>query len=263
MTPRRWLTLGLATVLLAACDPDTVSIGFEPTPGAVYGYQSTVTSETTRILDGEDPATTRRISTILATQEVIDVDGDDVRVDVEIRRDGEAPRRFEVRFDRGAQLTGIDLIDGIPLESVGQQSLGDLFTAAVTAPDDTEVRPGDTWDFREIVRLPGDPFPVALEGSARVVELGVIDGFDTATVESELTLPVRGRTQDTRTSLAGRQTVTLRVSYSLDDGSVVEATSTTVGTVDLEVQPPLGVIGPPIDGILRYEISTSTRRVVR
>lgn len=259
-TPLRVAAATLAAAaLLAGCDDDRVRVAFDPAAGTTYEYRYEVASTTTRVLADDEPERTERASVILAEHRVLEGDGDGVRVEVELRRDDEAARSYVVRFDRGAQLSAIELIEGVELGTLGQGGVGEVLGAPVGAPPDP-LRPGEAWEIDREVSLPGDPLPVRLTGTGRLLALDVVDGTEVATVETTVALPVAGRTDDERTTIAGRQETTTRVSYDLRDGSVVEATSRTTGVLDLDIQPPLGVLGPPVAGSLTYVIDTETER---
>lgn len=255
---RRLLAVGLL-LALAGCDTEGVTIAYEPAPGETYSYRYGIESSTTRVLEGAPPVENVRSSVIEADHRVIEHDGEGVRLEVSLVRDDEPERRYEVRFDRSAQLVGIDRVDGVALGLVGEAALSDLFTSG--PPPTGALRPGDSWPIEAPLELPETARPVVTTGSGRLVELGVVGDVDVAVVESELQVPVSGSTDDGRTAINGLQHSRIRITYALEDGSVVEATSATTGEVRLVVQPPPGVDGRPVTGWLEYQIETTTDRI--
>src|SRR4051812_28344598 len=65
--------LGLAALI--GCEPGTVEIRFAPNAGATTTYRYTITADVTRELAGVAPVTTRRTTTIEATQRVVAIEG--------------------------------------------------------------------------------------------------------------------------------------------------------------------------------------------
>ena len=131
-----------------------------------------------------------------ATQLVLEPDGPGVRVEVALSRTGIGTRTFVMRFDRAAQLTAVEEVEGIPAEALGDLGLSEIFPAAAGAPPEEPLAPGDRWTIDDEVLL-GDGAPTRLEGEGRLVELGVDDGHDTATVQSTTALGVSTRTEAT------------------------------------------------------------------
>ena len=62
-------------------------------------------------------------ATIDARHEVLSSDGAGVRVEVELSRRGTGTRTFVIRFDRAAQLTAVEEVEGIPAEALGDLGL--------------------------------------------------------------------------------------------------------------------------------------------
>src|SRR4051812_25438062 len=116
----RWaLAACLATAGLVGCKDDTVLLTFRPRVGSTYDYDVRVVSVTTRRVDGRPPQTTREEARFRAHQKVLDAGPGGIRVEVQLRRRGTAPRTYVVRYDRAAQLEAIESVEGIPVASPG------------------------------------------------------------------------------------------------------------------------------------------------
>src|SRR5438270_1684696 len=97
---------------LNACRPDTVRVAFRPPVGARFRYQVDVTKTRTIRLGSDAPQRTVDQARLEADETVLDSGAGGVRVRVELRRVGSAPRHFVVLFDRAAQLTAVESIEG-------------------------------------------------------------------------------------------------------------------------------------------------------
>ncbi|CAN5217257.1 hypothetical protein BH18ACT4_BH18ACT4_08330 [soil metagenome] len=112
-----------ALLVVPACRDDTVDLGFRPDAGGTYSYEARVTSDTVTDLSGQLPGTVRDRTVLDVHQRVLDVGDDGVRVEVVLRRAGIGDRVFVMRFDRAAQLTAVESVEGIPAEALGQLGL--------------------------------------------------------------------------------------------------------------------------------------------
>jgi hypothetical protein len=185
---------------------------------------------------------------------VLDVSGDVVRVRVVLERAGSGARTYVMRFDRAAQLTEVESVEGIPAAALGQLGLSEIFPAAAAAPPSRPLAPGDRWRIDDTVRLPGMDAPARLRGAGRLVELGVVDGHDTATVRSTFTVPVE------TAELRGTQRTELTTVYDLADGAVRVVTARTTGRFAVTLSPPDGEAGDALEGTLTLELRSETRR---
>ncbi|MGH9242778.1 MAG: hypothetical protein ACRD29_00325 [Acidimicrobiales bacterium] len=251
-----------AVLILGSCRPDTVRIAFEPEVDATYRYEVQVESVTVTDLLGERRAEVRDEATLDIRQRVLELGDDGVRVEVELRRAGTGTQTFVMRFDRAAQLTEVESVEGIPAEALGRLGLSEIFPAAAGGPPLRPLAPGDEWDIAERVTLPNAE-PARLRGEGRLSELGVIDGRDTATVMSETTLPIESTSPvgEGTQRLDGSQTTRSSVTYALADGGVLSAESTTAGEYAVTLLPPDGVGGPPVRGTLTVAVRSEVRRV--
>jgi hypothetical protein len=194
---------------------------------------------------------------------VLDAGGDTTRIEVTLDRPGVGARTFVMRFDRAAQLTAVESVEGIPAEALGELGLSEIFPAAAGAPPNRRLRPGDRWAIDDLVQLPGMDAPARLSGEGRLVELGVVDGHDTATVTSSTTLPVTSRSTAANSSqtLSGTETTTITVVYDLADGAVRHSTSVTRGQFAVVLTPPTGDTTAPIAGRVSVEVRSTIDRV--
>jgi hypothetical protein len=255
--------VALAVLGLAGCDDDgTVELSFHPAEGAEYAYETTVASTTATDVPCQTP--TRRIdrTTLAATHRVLEVGEDGVRVEVALSRPGVGTRTVIVRFDRAAQLTAVESVEGIPASALGELGLAEVFPATAGAPPDRPLAPGDRWSVDDEVQLDADAPPTRLRGEGRLVELGVEDGRDTATVATTTRLPVSTSTASasgTR-SLDGEQVSDVVVTYDLEDGALRRAESVTTGRFELVLGPPPGGAGDLCVGTLEVEVRSEVSR---
>ncbi|MGI8663150.1 MAG: hypothetical protein ACR2LQ_08055 [Acidimicrobiales bacterium] len=238
-------------------------IAFRPPAGRTFAYSVTVATTSSAELPGTEPVTPSPPVELRSEQLVLpSARPDEIRVQVTITPPGAATRTYVARFDRAAQLTAIDRVEGIPTEALGDLGLTEVFPAAAGAPPDRGLRAGDTWDIDERVRLPDAPSAVSLTGRGKLVELGVVDGHRVATVHSSTSLPLTTTLTSTAgiQRLDGSQTTTLDASYDVTDGSVVSGTALTIGRFALVLSPPAGTRGDPLAGHLTVEVRTSIER---
>jgi hypothetical protein len=257
------LLAAFVAVVSTGCRDDHVTIAHQPRPGATFTYAIHVTSSTTNsISNGTRSQPPRVPADFTARHRVLDAQGGTTRVEVRLAREGVGERTFVMRFDRAAQLTAVESVEGIPAEALGSLGLSEIFPTAAGAPPDRPLRPGDRWDIDDHVQLPGMDAPTRLIGTGHLVQLGVIDGHKTATVSSATTLPLTSTstTSDGVQTLTGTQTTTITVVYDQADGSVRHSTASTIGHFDVLLGPPAGQPGAPIRGTLTVELQSEIRR---
>lgn len=262
MRRRALCVIAIVTLLASACRDDHVTLAYRPAPGSTFTYAIHVDSSSTTSLPNRAANPIANAADLTAQQRVIDASGDTTRVEVKLTREGIGTRTFVMRFDRAAQLIAVESVEGIPAEALGALGLSEIFPAAAGAPPDRPLRPGDTWTIDDRVQLAGMDAPAALTGTGRLVELGVVDGHDTARVTSETALPLTSTTSTTDgvQTLTGTQRTSISIVYDLTTGSVRHSTATTTGQFDLVLGPPLGQAGDPIRGTLTVEVRSEIRR---
>lgn len=259
--PIRRLVAVATLVVVAACDPHTVAIRFDPAVGDGYRFRSDITTEIERTIDGE--VTAEETDSVLdATERVVAVGDDEVRVAVTLERDGANQRSYEVRFDRGDRLTAIDLVEGVPAEALGLDLANDL-PADVASPPSGPLEPGASWVIERVVQVDGLDDSFVVRGRGRIDSLGVVDGNEVAVVVVDLEVPIRNviETTDGIVSLRGVQTSTSMTTYDLDDGAVRTDETEISGRVGVMVEPPRGVVAAPVDGSISYAVTIITERV--
>jgi hypothetical protein len=254
----------LAALATAGCRDDHVTIAYQPRPGATFAYAIHVVSSTTSSFTDRplSPAPGASPADFTARHRVLDAGNGTTRVEVRLAREGVGERTFIMRFDRAAQLTAVESVEGIPAEALGALGLSEIFPAAAGAPPDKPLRPGDHWVIDDQVQLAGMDAPTRLSGTGQLVQLGVVDGHKAATVSSSTSLPVTSTsaTSDGVQTLTGTQTTTITVVYDLADGSVRHSTAATTGHFDVVLGPPAGLPGTPITGTLTVELHSEIRR---
>jgi hypothetical protein len=246
----------LVAAPLAGCDDDTVLLTFRPEVGSTYAYEVEVDSVVTRTVEGEQPTVRREHAVLQAHHTVLDAGRDGVRVEVVLRRAGSDSRTFVVRFDRAAQLQAVESIEGIEAEALGELGLSEIFPAAAGAPPDHRLRVGDRWAISDTVELPGAG--ARLSGEGRLTELGVVDDADVATIVTRTALPISSA--DGGQTLDGSQITESTARHDLADGSVLDSASVTRGEFGVVISPPDGQSGAPVEGALRVEVRSETRR---
>lgn len=253
----------LASGALTACERESsVHVGFRPTAGATYRYEIKVQSVTTTVLGDEPPARSTDEVTLESRDTVLSASPEEVRVRVELHRAGSPPRTFTVRFDRAAQLAGIDAVEGLPPEVLGPIGLPEFLPAAVTAPPDRPLSPGESWDIDATPSLPGADV-VRLEGTGRLVRLTSSGGRRVASIKAETRLPLSttNHVGDANVTLSGTETTEITAMRALEDGAVQEASSVTRGTYSVSLSPPVRTAARPVTGTMEVEIRSQTRRL--
>jgi hypothetical protein len=254
--------LAVATLaLVAACEPGTVVIRFDPAVGDGYRFRSDVTTEVERTIDGETTVE-EATSELLATERIVAVGADEITVDVTLERDGAIQRSYEVRFDRGDRLTAIDLVEGVPADALGLDLANDL-PADLASPPPGPLEPGETWIIERIIEVAGQEDPIVVHGRGRVEALGVVDGNDVAVVVVELRVPIRNaiETTDGVVRVQGDQVSRSETTYDLADGAARSDRTDITGDLEVRVTPPSGVSAAPVAGTISYRVSTETERV--
>jgi hypothetical protein len=255
--------LAVVVALLASgCRDDRVTIVYRPAPGSTFTYKIHVASSTTTSLPDRAVTTRPSVADLTARQRVLDAKDRTTRVEVALGREGLGERTFVMRFDRAAQLTAVESVEGIPAEVLGTLGLSEIFPESAGAPPDRPLRPGDHWSIDDRVQLAGMDAPAQLTGTGHLVELGVVDGHDTATVSSSTTLPLTSVTETANgvQTLRGTQTTDITVVYDLATGSVRHSTASTTGRFELVLGPPKDQAGTPITGSLTVELHSEIRR---
>ena len=263
---RAWIpraVVVLAVVAAAGCRDGAVTLSFRPERSATYEYEATVVSSTTTALPGVAPRTNHGDAVLRARHRVLSTDAGQAEVEVVLSRPGIGERTYVMRFDRAAQLTKVETVEGLRSADLGPVGLSEIFPAAAGAPPDQRLGPGDRWVIDDAVQLPGMDSAARLHGDGQLVELGVDDGRDTAKVRSRTQLPVRSRSSAANgvQVLDGTQSTDVVATYDLADGSVLEATATTTATFRLTLEPPAGQAGEPIVGTLTVAVRSTTRRI--
>ena len=229
--------------------------------GDGYRFRSDVRTEVERTIDGE--TTVEDASSVLdATERVVSVDDDEVRIEVTLERDGTTQRTYEVRFDRGDRLTAIDLVEGVPADALGLDLATDL-PADVASPPAGPLEPGTRWEIERVVEIAGQAEPIVVRGKGRIDSLGVVDGNEIAVVVVDLEVPIRSMidTADGMVTVRGTQRSTSQTTYDLADGAARSDRTDITGDVGVVVEPPAGIVAAPVEGSIAYRVETRTQRV--
>jgi hypothetical protein len=260
--PLALLLPALAAGGLTACeDKETVHVGFRPEAGASYRYEIKVQSVTTTLLGDEAPDRSVDDVTLESRDTVLSAAPGEVKVQVQLRRVGSPDRTFLVRFDRGAQLAGVDAVDGLPPAVLGPIGFPEFLPAAATAPPDRPLSPGEKWKIDATPSLPGAE-SVRLEGSGRLLKVTTSGGRKVASIKAETRLPLSStsRVGDATVTISGTETTESTATRALADGVVQDANSVTRGTYDVVLSPQPGA-GSSVTGTMTVEIRSQTRRL--
>jgi hypothetical protein len=255
------LVPALAAGALTACAKhQTVHVGFRPPAGASYKYEIKVQTVTVTALGDEAPERSTDDVTLRSVDTVLSAAPEEVRVQVQLHREGSPDRTFAVRFDRGAQLAGVDSVDGLPPDVLGPGGFPQFLPAAVTAPPDRGLSAGEKWKIDANPTLPGAG-PVHLQGTGRLVKVATSGGRKVASIKAETSVPLSATSKvgDTTVTLTGTERTESTANRALADGVVEDATSVTRGTYDVVVTPTAG--GPSVKGTMAVEIRSQVRRL--
>jgi hypothetical protein len=246
---------------LAGCRPDTVSVAFHPPVGAHFRYQVDVEKTRTIKLGSEAPQRTVDQTKLEADETVLASDPGGTRVRVELRRPGSLPRTYVVLFDRAAQLTAVESVEGLPASILDPFGLSEIFPAAAGAPPARPLAAGERWRIDETLRL-GGAEAARLTGAGRLLSFGVVDGRKVASIRSSTRLPVTtdSSLQGGQLSLQGTERTVSTATRELTDGAVEQASSTTNGSYDVVLSPPTGQ-GVPVNGSMTIEVRSKTQRM--
>lgn len=248
--------------LLGACGRDTVRIAFKPDAGARYRYDVRVRAVTRSTLADAAPRRSVDDYVLRAEHLVLSVGDRDTELEVELTIPDVGTRTFRARFDRAAQLSRIQSIEGVPAAALGQLGLSEILPGAAGAPPQRPLAPGDRWTIDSPADVLGGGGS-RLTGEGRLVELGVVRGRDVATVESRYELPVKRTTTsgEATIDLDGTQRTVVRTVRALEDGAVESASAVTNATYRVTLTPPAGSSGAPLEGRLTVEVKSTTTRL--
>jgi hypothetical protein len=258
-----FLVPALAFGALTTCKKDpAVHVGFRPQAGATYRYEIKVHSVTTTVLGDQPPDRAVDDVTLESTETVLSSGPDAVHVQVVLRRAGSPDRTFQVRFDRGAQLSGVDAVDGLPPDVLGAVGFPEFLPAAATAPPDRPLSAGDKWKIDAQPALGGGP-PVRLEGTGQLVKVTGAGGRKVASIKAQTQLPLSSTIEvgDATATIDGTESTESTAGRAVADGAVQDASSVTTGTFRLVVSPKPGAKAAPVAGTMSVEIRSETRRM--
>ena len=243
---------------LTACDnTDAVHVGYRPEAGASYRYEIKVQSVTTTVLGDEAPERSVDEVTLESRDTVLSAAPEEVKVQVQLRRAGSPDRTFQVRFDRGGRLAGVDAVDGLPPAVLGPVGLPEFLPAAATAPPDKALSPGEKW------KIEATPTPTSrLEGTGQLVKVSTAGGRKVASIKADTSVPLSSTSKvgDATVTISGTERTESTAMRALADGVVEEAESVTTGAYKLVLTPVTGG-GAPVTGTMSVEIRAQTKRL--
>lgn len=253
------------SLALAGCAKKeaAVRVGFRPDAGATYRYEIKVQSTTTTNLG--DAAPERSVDDVVleSRDTVLDSSPVAVRLQVQLIRQGSPDRTFVVRFDRGAQLAGVEAVDGLPPDVLGSGGgFPEFLPAAATAPPDRPLAPGETWKI-DASTAAGTATGARLVGTGRLLKVMGAGDHKVASIKATTSLPLSStsRLGDATVTLEGEETTESTATRALADGAVEESSSVTKGTFRLSLNPKPGGQAQPVTGTMTVEIRSQTRRL--
>lgn len=250
------------TLVTSSCRQPEVLVSFRPPVGAEYRYEVRVT-RTVDVRLGTEPADRSTDTSLLHVDNtVVNAAPGEVRMQVRLRRPNSPDRTFIVRFDRGAQLAAVEAVERLPAEVLGEGTFPEFLPAAVAAPPDRPIAPGERWNVTTQVELPNAP-GARLQSQGQLVALKRVGDGRVASIRSETRLEGLSSTTQLRGATAllrGTENTETVASRSATDGAVQEATSETTGRYEVVLSPPAGE-GPPVTGTVSIEVRSETRRV--
>jgi hypothetical protein len=252
----------LGATALGACSSDEkVEVSFRPPVGATYRYEVKVHSVTTTTIGSDAPERTVDDAVMQATETVLSSNPDEVRVQVQLRRPGSPDRTFVVRFDRAAQLSGVEMVDGLPPAVLGQSAFPEFLPAAATAPPKKMLGRGEKWKIDVKPTLPGG-ITAHLQGTGKLVRLTSAGGQKAASMRSETRLPLVSSSKlgDVTIALEGVEVTEATSTRALADGAIHRATSITKGSFQLTLTGP-GDNALPVTGTSSVEVRSETNRL--
>ena len=261
-TVRMVALVAVGGAVLPSCAPGTVRVAFRPRVGARYSYQVQVRTHSTILVEGRAPESRDVTARLLVDQTVLSTGPEGSVVQVVLRTTPEDERTVLVRLDRAAQLVGLEPAPGGDPANLGDLGVAEVFPAAVGAPPDRPLRPGERWRVDSPLTLPAST-PSRLVGDGRLVGLGVVGGKKAATVTTDSTLPVvrrAGSAAGNEAVLEGTQRTLTTASHALGDGAIQASESITRASYGLRLLPPPGLAGDPVRGTLNLEVTSKTQR---
>ena len=244
----------LGATSLLGCRPDTVHLGFDREVGATYRYRYEIRGTITRAVEGEDARTTPLRVTVESVQTVVEQTADGAVLEVTLRSSAAAtPSTATVTVDRAGSLQAIQQVDGLPSGTLGLSTTDAVLAAAATQTPDRDLGIGDRWDIAE----------GTVTGRGRLDRLGVERGEDAAVIETILdeALHATEVTGGSEVVLDGDLHTTATTAFDLDDGAVREGQTRSTGSIDVLVSPPEGVVAPPVEALVTYELRVTTTRL--
>lgn len=240
--------------------PEEVQVDYRPEVGATYRYELVVSSVTVTRLAGDQPERSVDEATLEATDTVLDSGPDGVRVRVDLRRSGSPDRSFVVRFDRGAQLSGVEAVEGLPPDVLGPLAFPEFLPAAATAPPRKLLSPGERWKIGTDTQLP-DGSPVRIEGTGRLEDVSTVDGMKVASIRAQTRLPLVSttRVRGVTVALDGIETTDSTADRAVSDGSVRTASTLTKGDYRITLNGPSGETGTQLSGTMTVEVRSKIR----
>lgn len=235
-----------AAMAASACRPNTVDLGFRPEVGDRYQYRYEIDAVVRQTLPGAEPEVSEIDTELVVEQYVEALTDEGVRVAVELRSEGGAPRSVVVLLDRAGSLEGIELVEGLP------GGAAPPFGEGALAIPERPLAPGERWDIGG----------AGAEGTARLERLGVIDGAEVAVVRAELTEEVdEARDAAGGTALSGTRSSDATTSYDIADGAVRRSVSVAHAELIARIAPPEGVDAAPLDATITYDVEVRVTRL--
>ncbi len=256
----------LVTLALASCMDDRVPLSYSLDTGRRLEYRLRLEADITRTLAGVSRAQRVR-ATFRAAQEVLQllpeggvetsmslipesllVDGRPVEVG--------ADQEFIVILGGDGRVVEIRQSAGDPSEPLEPVGLERLLPRLRPVLPGAPVGAGDTW--ASDTRFSDQEGLFSVSSRSRLLQLGVVDGYDSALVRTTYTSPVDRRETfaNAVADLNGTDVGAQEAWFALD-GFLVRASGDSVGSYRVTFTPPGGEVGlQPVEGALVVRLHT-------
>jgi hypothetical protein len=263
---RPLLGLGLAlSLVLTACRPDAIELGYHFDPGTQIAYRMEADADASWDIGGHGSGSYTVVFDVVET--VRESSGGDVIVAVEMTpvnveerglpSPGAEQRSFALRMGPGGEVKEVLEVDGVEANALDPDELVFIGTYRPPLPEQP-VGLGDTWDSEQQVQLESVFQQVLTTGhlqrldrdaNGRVAE---IDYNGQGPLIWTTTLP------QGEADLTGSAQTKTHAVFDIDRGSLRDATSSMQGTFEVRIVP--GGDRPPIMGRLELALDLHVTR---
>jgi hypothetical protein len=253
-------------VVLASCVDDRVPLSYSLASGRRLEYRLRLDADITRTLAGVSRDQRVR-ATFRAAQQVLQplpeggVEASMSLIPESLRVDGRpvevgADQEFIVILGADGRVVGIRQSAGGPTEPLEPVGIERLLPRLRPVLPGTPVAAGDSWASE--TRFSDENGLFSVSSRSRLLQLGVVDGYDSALVRTTYTSPVDRREMfaNAVAALQGNDVGAQEAWFALD-GFLIRASGDSVGSYRVKFTPPGGEVGiQPVEGALVVRLHT-------